>query len=369
MADGTTPQTITPADGSAGPSAPIPPVLPGKKPWALLMGGTFALAAAGVGAMQLIDSEPAKAAPAPVEQAARPVADGSKVLAKLSDGTNAETITYDQVAAEAMSRYGVDVLDAMVNRATVKLACEARGVSVTGAEVNAEITAAAKKYEVDRGTYLQMLQQERGVTPQQYARDVVWPKLALEKLADTQVAVTPEDVRKAFIRTYGPKVKARMIMTDNVRRAQEIYREAAAAPDEFGRLAREHSIDEGSKALDGVIPPISMYGSPETAELEQKAFKLRDGEISGIIQLPFVGMRRYVILKREGLTEAAATKLEDVRPFIEEELREQKVQESVAKVFTQIRDRTTVRNFLTGVVTDPTTAGKAAASAPRPATR
>ncbi|MFH5803876.1 peptidylprolyl isomerase [Alienimonas sp. DA493] len=363
MADGTPAPEFPTADAPAGPAPAAAPAK--KKPWALLMGGTFALAAAGVGAMQLIDSEPAKAAPNAVAPEQAPaVADGSKVLAKLSDGKNSFKITQDQVEAECLNRYGVEVLESMINRATVKMACEARGVSVTGAEVNAEILAAAKKYEVDRDTWLRMLEAERGVTPTQYANDVIWPKLALEKLADTEVTVTPEDVRKAFVRTYGPKVKARMIMTDNLRRAQEIYSQAAANPENFGALAREYSIDEGSKALDGVIPPISMYGSEETAELERKAFGLKDGEISSIIQLPFPGMRRYVIIKREGLTDAASTKLDEVRPLIEEELREQKVQEAVAKVFMEIRDRTVVHNFLTGEVKDPRTA-----AAKTPATR
>ncbi|NNJ27834.1 Foldase protein PrsA [Planctomycetes bacterium LzC2] len=330
------------------------------------MGGTFALAAAGVGAMQLIDTEQADAAPAAVApEQARPVADSTKVLAKLADGDRSYKITQAQVEAEAFNRYGAEVLESMINRATVKMACDGRGVSVTRAEVDAEVAAGAKKYEVDVATWLRMLESERDVTPDQYRNDVIWPKLALKKLADTQVEVTPEDVKHAFIRTYGPKVKARMIMTDNLRRATEIHKQASANPSEFGALARNHSIDEGSKALDGVIPPISMYGSPETAELERRAFALKDGEISGIVQLSFPGMRRYVILKREGITDAAATRLEEVRPLIEEELREQKVQESVAKVFTEIRDRTVVHNYLTGEVTDPRTA----AAAQRPATR
>jgi len=363
MADGTPSPDIPTADASAGRSPAFSPAKPtAKKPWALLMGGTFALAAAGMGAMQLIDSEPAKAAPNAPEQA-RPVADPSRVLAKLDDGKNTFKITQAQVENEAFLRYGNEVLESMINRATVKMACDARGVSVTMNEVQEEINTAAKKYDLDPKTYLQMLLDERGITATQYANDVIWPKLALEKLADTQVQVTPEDVRHTFIRTYGPKVKARMIMTDNLRRAQEIYAKAIEAPETFGELARKHSIDEGSKSLDGVIPPISMYGSPETEELERKAFALKDGEISGIVQLPFPGMRRYVILKREGLTDAASTRLEEVRPLIEEELREQKVQEGVAKVFMQIRDRTVIHNYQTDTVTDPrAVAGKGADS-------
>ena len=348
MADGTStaplPQAAAP--GTADSPAPAAKNPPAKKPWALVAGGTFLAAAAGVAGMNLVDSEPAQAAPEPatgeVRQAAEPQ---SRVLARLSDGPTSELITYDEVAAEAMARHGKDVLEALINRTTVEMACKKQGVSVSRSEVEAEITATAKKFEVDRATWLQMLQTERGLDPNQYARDVIWPKLALQKLAGTQVTVTPEDVKQAFIRAYGPKVKARMIMLDNIRRAQEVHAEVRQNPGEFGRIAREKSIDPTSQALDGVIPPIAMYGSPETRKLEEQAFALADDQISGIIQLPFPGMQRYVILKREGLTDPVETKLEDVRSLIEEELREQKIQTEVAKVFTEIKDRTKVDNY------------------------
>ncbi len=297
--------------------------------------------------MNLVDSEPARAAPEPAaaerqQAAAKPQ---SRVLARLSDGPVSELITYDEVAAEAMARHGQEVLEALINRTTVEMACKKQGVSVTRQEVEADITATAKKFEVDRNTWLQMLESERGLNPNQYARDVVWPKLALQKLANEQIVVTPQDVKQAFIRTYGPKVKARMIMLDNIRRATEVHAEVRKNPADFGRIAREKSIDPTSQALDGVIPPIAMYGGPESRELEQQAFKLKQGEISGIIQLPFPGMQRYVILKKEGVTDPIETKLEDVRPLIEEELREQKIQMAVAKVFTSIKDRTKVDNY------------------------
>ena len=367
MADGTPTPALPPADAPAGPDAPAPAAAsaklaaPAKKPWALLAGGTFVAAAAGVAAMQLTDAEPAAAAPERAAEAAPADKPQGRVLARLSDGPNSELITYDEVAAEAMARHGAEVLEALINRTTVEMACKKQGVAVSRAEVEAEITATAKKFEVDRSTWLQMLQSERGLNPNQYARDVIWPKLALQKLAGKEVTVTPEDVRQAFVRTYGPKVKARMIMLDNIRRAQEVHKTVRENPADFGRIAREKSIDPTSQALDGVIPPIGMYGSPESRELEQQAFKLRDGEISGIIQLPFPGMQRYVILKREGLTDPIETKLEDVRPLIEEELREQKIQTEVAKVFTEIKARTKVDNY----ATQTSTGGTANAAAAR----
>ena len=295
--------------------------------------------------MNLVDGEPAQAAPEPAAEQAAAAKPQSRVLARLADGPVTELITYDEVAAEAMARHGREVLEALINRTTVEMACKKQGVAVSRAEVEAEITSTARKFEVDRNTWLQMLESERGLNANQYARDVIWPKLALQKLAGTQVTVTPKDVKEAFIRAYGPKVKARMVMLDNIRRAQEVHAELRENPAEFGRIAREKSIDPTSQALDGVIPPIAAYGPPESRELEQQAFRLKDGEISGIIQLPFPGMQRYVILQREGLTDPIETKLEDVRPLIEEELREQKIQAEVARVFMEIKERTKVDNY------------------------
>ena len=378
MADGTSTPDFPPADGPHGPAgSPAPAPAPtaqsaakkpssAKKPWAAVAGWTCAVVAGGVAAFALMDAEPAAASPEPGPAEQRPAAPatarGGKPLAKLTDGENSKLITYDDVAAEAMARHGAEVLEAIINRSTVEMACKSKGVAVTGHEVEAEITATAKKFEVDRSTWLQMLESERGLTPVQYKRDVIWPKLALQKLAGAEVTVTSDDVKRAFVRTYGPKVKARMIMLDNIRRAQEVHRQARETPADFGKLAREHSIDATSQALDGVIPPIPMYGSPETEDLERAAFALQPGEISGIIQLPFPGMNRYVILMSDGLTEPAATKLADVRSVIEEELAEQKTQAEVARVFQAIKERTTVHNF----VTNTTTGAKPAAPA-RPA--
>jgi foldase protein PrsA len=370
MADGTPSPDFTPAEPHAGsrpaaPAAAATVVMPKRTPWGLLLGGTFALAAAGVGAMQLIDSEPAEAAAAAPEQN-RPVSDESRLLARLDNGTSTFNITEAQVKHEAFLRHGEEVLESMINRAMVKMACNERGVSVTTREVEADITAAAKKYEIDRSTWLRMLEEDRGVTPTQYANDVIWPKLALEKLANTEVQVSDEEIRREFIRRYGPKVRARMIMVDNLRRGQEVYKLASEDPSKFGELARKYSIDEGSKALEGVIPAISMYGSEETATLEKKAFALADGEISSIIHLPFPGMQRYVILKREGLEPAVKVSLTEIRPQIEDELRERKVQEGVAKVFMEIRDRTSIQNHLTNVTTE---AKKTASTGAAPAVR
>lgn len=270
-------------------------------------------------------------------------AQGTKKVAKV--GT--QHISYDELAAECVSRYGKEILDNLINRKIIQQACDAQGIEVSDAEVETEINTIAQKFNMDRTAYLNMLQAERNVTPAQMQRDIIWPKLALKKLAGEEVAIKPEELKKAFVRNYGPRVKARAIVLDNSRRAAEVWELAHKNPDEFESLATKHSVDPSSRHLGGVIPPIPRYaGSPA---LEEASFKLKEGDISPVIQ---IGLNQFIILKCEGRTEPTVTKMDDqIEQILREQLHEEKVQESVANVFQKIKDAARVDNYLTGIST------------------
>lgn len=237
-------------------------------------------------------------------------------------------------------RVGDEVLDSMINRAVIQLACEGAGVVVTQAEVEQEINRIAKQFNIPTATWLQMLQSERNITPEQYSTDVIWPMLALKKLAGDKVEVTEEDKHKAFVRNFGPRVEVKMIMLDNHRRANDVWQKASLNPNDFDRLAREHSIDPTSRAMNGAVPPIARYsGNPK---IEQAAFNLKPGEISGIIQY---GHSNFVILKCEGFTEQIVQDIKEVEQQLYADLVEEKVQEGVARLFENLKKTSTVDNF------------------------
>lgn len=355
---------------AAAPPAAATPI--NRRRWLIAGGGTAVALVAAAALMQVLRSEEGAAAEAQNTAAGRATigdapAAKQRYLAKVGDAI----ITYDQVANEAMERYGTEVLDQLINRTVIELACRQRGVTVTEAEVSQEITTIAQEFGLDRATWLQMLQAERNITPLQYQRDVIWPMLALKKLAGTDVKITEQDVRQAFERDYGPRVKARMIMMDNDRRLREVWQKAnemadnvraeataAGTPEdqimakvgaEFGRLAREHSMEPTSKSLDGAVPPIRRHTGEENENIENAAFNLKPGEISGLVQLPTPGAPRYVVLFCEGQTEPVVTpdKISLVRDEIEAQLKKEKIQESVAKVFQKLKEETRVINYLT----------------------
>ena len=316
--------------------------------WAILGTGCV-LVCAGL-AMQFLrptgghaqDGGPAKGG-----AAARPAADAQteRVVATIKTGNKLDKITYEDLAKECVSRNGTEILDNLINRRIIQQACDQHGISVSNAEVKAEVNRIAKKFNLDEENWLKMLQTERNVTPPQYYNDIIWPMLALRKLAGEKVEISDKELQRAFVRNYGPRVKAKAIVFDNPRRAREVHAKAMANPEDFGRLAREYSIDPNSRSLDGVIPPIPRYAGND--KLEEVVFKLKEGEISPVVQ---VGATQYMVVLCEGYTEQVVKKLDEVEDMLREQLTEEKVQQSVAKVFEGLKDDARVENILAGTV-------------------
>ena len=264
--------------------------------------------------------------------------DGSTVLGTV----NGYSITWNAVAQECMERYGRDVLENLINRAVIQQACASRKVVVTNAEVSNEVSRIAKKFGISVENWYQMLQAERGITRLQYHRDIIWPMLALKKMASAKIEVTEKELREGMLGNYGPRVKAKLIMLDNQRRATEIHAKLVRNPEDFERHAQKYSIEPNSRALGGEIPPIRRYGG--NPKIEEVAFKLQAGEISQVIPL---GRNRFVILKCTGYTKSITTDLNTVRQELYKQIKEDKLQAAVARTFEKIRRETTINNFLT----------------------
>lgn len=332
----------------------------GRWKW-LFAGSTVAVLAAGA-LMQYVRGSTTKADSDAPAGNSRVGESKRKPVAKVGE----ETISYEYVAEECFKRYGREVLDDLIHRMIIQKACEKNQITVTEQEISEEINRIAKRFNLEADQWLQMLQAERNISQLQYRQSVIFPMIALKKLASENIEVDEKEMKEAFIRNYGPRVKARMIMFDNLRRAEAGHEQVRENPEDFEQLAAKLSIDPSSRALGGQIPPIPRNNGNE--QLEKEAFKLKVGQISPVVE---VGPGRYIILKCEGRTDPVVTNMDEVRDVIYEELKEQKTQASVAKTFEQIKKETIVDNYLTQTSsrTGPGAAGPRNAVQPASATR
>jgi parvulin-like peptidyl-prolyl isomerase len=177
----------------------------------------------------------------------------------------------------------------------------------------------------------------------------VWPSAALKKLTDGRVEVTAEDLQKGFEANYGEKVRCRAIVMGSLRRAQEVWDKARQNPtaEFFGDLAEEYSIEPSSRSLRGEVPPIRKYsGQPQ---LEEAAFALVDGQLSGIIQVA----DKFLILRCEGRTEPIGVTMAEVQVELQRDILEKKTRLAMSDEFDRLRSGARIDNYLAGTSQAP----------------
>jgi parvulin-like peptidyl-prolyl isomerase len=269
---------------------------------------------------------------------------------------NGEPIRYQELAEECLLRYGEEVLEVEISHLLLQQALAKANTAVTDDDLNAEIGHAAqlsgvvnKQGQPDLDKWIALATQEQGVSKDQYMRDSVWPSAALKKLTGGTIEVSPEDIKKGFEANYSARVRCRAIVLANMRRAQEVWAKARqnTSMDYFGDLAEEYSIEPTSKSLRGEVPPIRRFGGQP--QLEDVAFALQPGELSGIVQMG----DKFVILKCEGRTEPIEVNEQEVRDILYQDIYEKKLRMAMNQKFDEIRDHARIDNYLAGTSQAP----------------
>ena len=267
---------------------------------------------------------------------------------------NGEDITRNELAEECVRHYGEDVLERMTKKLLIIQECKRRGIEVTQEEVNAEIHRMATRFKLPVDQWLKLLKAERGSNPSQYSNDIIYPTLALRKIAEGQLDVSEAELRIEWEKYYGPSVKARMIACKSAEKAQRLYAMVKAKPDDFGTIAKNESEDANSASVNGMVNPIRRHLGYK--EIEDAAFQLKPGEISPVIQVA----EQYVILKCDGQIPAQNVSFEDARPLLEESVNESKLRVAAGDLFTELQQKAKVVNIFNDPVKKKENPGVAA---------
>jgi parvulin-like peptidyl-prolyl isomerase len=251
---------------------------------------------------------------------------------------NGQDIRRDALASACADRYGEEVLEGLVNKWLIKHHCQNRGLAVTEQEIDAEIDRMAARFKIGREQWLEMLQRERDINVEQYKRDILWPTLALRKLAADQLTVSDQQLQQAYDARFGPAVKCRLIVVGERQLAEQLHRQVTSRPADFARLAMQHSIDVNSASIGGLIQPIRRHvGDPG---IEREVFALQPNQISSIIPIG----EQFAILKCEGQVPARDVPIESVRAELTEQIKEEKLREVASVKFEELQKAATVQN-------------------------
>ena len=142
---------------------------------------------------------------------------------------NGQAITRQQLADECVAKEGKKVLDVMINRLLIEQALRRQNKTVTAAEIDEEIDAIAQRFGISREGWLRTLDKERGISPAQYAREIVYPAIALRKLCSDRVTVHAE----------GPEGRVRVAVRREAAGPDDPRQQADQGDADLGRAARQ----------------------------------------------------------------------------------------------------------------------------------
>ncbi len=251
---------------------------------------------------------------------------------------NGQDISRQALTDACMQQFGKEVLESLVNKRLILSHCEKRSIKITPADIEAEIDRMAARFKLGREQWFDLLQQERDITPEEYARDIVWPTLALRKLAASEVEPTAAEVQIAMEKQFGEKIQARLIAISTREKADKIHAELVADPENFARLAIEHSVDVNSASIGGLIQPISRHVGDSA--IEQTAFGLQPGQISPVLEVA----GQFVILKCEGRIPPRQVQAAAVEAEIVEKIKDEKLRGVAQNLFAKLQSTATIQN-------------------------
>ena len=275
---------------------------------------------------------------------------------------NGEVITRQQLADECIARKGTEILDTLIARRLIEQEMRKKKLEITAAEIDAEIDRVAEGVgHVSREVWLRTLDKERNISPAAYARDIIYPSLALRKLAEPRVQVTDQDIKDAFEANFGPRLRCRIIMTNDIRKATEIWEELRKNPGGFEKLAQEKSLDSATRSFGGLLPdPIARHANPRNVSDpafkqlvdgdpndKNPAHKPKDGDITGPIQ---VNDDAWLVMKREALAPGKSGTADDpqIRNMLSVQMFDVKLKDAMNTIYAELMSSAKIDNQLTG---------------------
>ena len=100
-----------------------------------------------------------------------------KIVAMVND----EPITREQLGEECLRHYGDIDLRLLVDRYLIADECKRQNITITRAEVDAEVDRLAKRFKFTVDQWWSLLKEKRGVAPAQYTSDVIWPMFGAQE--------------------------------------------------------------------------------------------------------------------------------------------------------------------------------------------
>jgi hypothetical protein len=280
-------------------------------------------------------AQPAKSGVVPAAgttAAEKPLPADRRVIAYVYGST---PITREEFGEYLIQQVGRDKVRLFVNRKIIETAAARQNIVVTPQEVEAIIEQDCGKLGMDKAQFVKnVVEGKYGKSVQEWKDDVIRPRLILQAMCKSQVKLDEAELKKVFENLYGEKVICRVLLWAPDQRQEAFKRYDAIRKDEaaFDDAARSQ-LHSDLAARGGYVDPIGRHSGPGTAKIEEIAFRLKDGQLSEIIDTPGGAM---VIKRVKSIPAKTEVTFESVREVLIKELTDRQIEQEVPKIFAKL---------------------------------
>lgn len=245
-----------------------------------------------------------------------------------------QAISREEFADYLINRFGKERVRMYVNRKAIETAAEKAGITVTPEEVEAKLIEDCKRLGIEVKDLRPFLKQRHNKTPEEWREETIRPALMLAKMSREEVKVEEKELRDYYENVFGERRQVKVIVwkKEDERLPYKMYEKLRKDADFFDEQARANYLPDLA-ARGGLADPIGRHSGAESAKIEEIAFKLKEGEISEVIDTGNGSMILKLVKIYPPRTDVT---FEKARPELAKDVAEQKLQRQIPLIAAQI---------------------------------
>lgn len=256
-------------------------------------------------------------------------------------------------------QFRVNVLDQLIDMELMLQEADKQGIKVSDKAIGAKIKDMMKTYNIKSNKDLEDILKKQKTTMEKFRSEISKLMIidALGEKITKNVKVSDKDAEN-YYNTHKiefatkDQVHVQHILVQKLEDAQKIQKELAGGAD-FGKLAKQYSIDPGSKDKGGEYPWTDK--EKYVPAFGDASWKLTPGQISQPVKTDY----GYHIIKLIDKKPAGQRTFAEAKDEIKQKLLSQKKREEFNKWLEGLKKKATIKKYLTAPKTEPTASGLA----------
>ncbi len=247
---------------------------------------------------------------------------------------NGEKIKRSDLYAAMYMQGGRDVLDNIIIERLILQEGKKCGLLINKEEIDAEIDSIIGEYYMGNEDTFKSDLESQGIS-MDFLRNNLRVNLMLEKIVTADLEISDKEAREYFAENQelfdiSEEIRARHILVETEEEALEMISRLEKGED-FAELAKENSLDTGSKEQGG---DLGFFPRGEMVkEFEEAAFSLENGERSA----PVKTQHGYHIIEMLERKEGREVTYEEAADKVKEAVKDEKIPQLVQELIARLR--------------------------------